>query len=98
MKKIKLERIPIKTGEIKKLARKALKDNPKCKPPKGHKYLKDCNMGDIVSAGNQEAVITDPDYGEVLVINANCNDEDKSFYLGNRRWATKTEVKIIRRK
>ena len=97
MKKIELERIPIKASEITKLARKALRNKPTWKPSKGYKYLKDCNMGDMVLTGNQEAIVTEPEYGEILVISSNCSNEDKSFYLGSRRWSTKTEVKIIRR-
>ena len=82
-----------------KLAKAALIDNPTCEPADGYKYLKDINVGELVSLekGN-EAILIDKTNAicTVLVIKAdNHPKEDQNYYLGKQRWALKTEIKHI---
>ena len=75
-----------------RLAKKALLDKPKWKPPKGQKYLKDVKIGSIVRTSHQTAVLIDTTC-KVLVMEANV--DDSAYYLGKRQWASQTCVEVI---
>lgn len=75
------------------LATKALKDSPKWKPQKGYVYIKDVNVGDVVTIPSLEieAIKIHSSEGQTTVIVTECKD---SSNLGKRFWANQTEVKI----
>ena len=82
-----------------KLAKAALINKPIHEPANGYKYLKDINVGELVTIGKEnEAILIDKTSAicTVLVIKAdNHAEKDQNYYLGKQRWALETEVKHI---
>jgi len=87
----------VRLANNKRLAKKALLDKPKWKPPKGKKYLKNVKIGSIVRISNQTAVLLEKNDAtcKVLVIEATI-DDDSDYYLGKRQWANQTCVEVIK--
>tara|TARA_R100001377_G_scaffold23367_1_gene12595 strand:- start:334 stop:615 length:282 start_codon:yes stop_codon:yes gene_type:complete len=83
---------------IAKLANKALKNKPIWNPPKGHMYLKDVQIGQLVEVhnSNTQAILLDktPSSAYIYCTKHKTND---SFYLGEHKWALKTIIKIIKK-
>ena len=82
-----------------KLVKLALNDKFKVEPAKGFMYLKDVNVGELVTLGKgNESVLIEKTNAicTVLVIKADNHPmEDRNYYLGKQRWALETEVKHI---
>jgi len=76
--------------------KRAIKDGFKGKPAKGKKYLKDCNIGEIVETSLSTAILIEITQSScsVIVVEWRGNKEDTSSYLGKTTWASTTEVTI----
>ena len=86
----------MKQKSTKELVRKALKNKPKWKLPKGYKYLKDIQIGNLIQLNNgTKAVLLSitPSSAQVLVISSPNNNGD--YYTGKHLWSLETEVKEI---
>ena len=78
--------------KIKKLAEKALKDKPKCKPPKGHVYLEDCKPGDKFEiSGKTKGILIECNVNANVIITDVHSDRDTTL-LGKKIIASQTEV------
>ena len=86
-----------KLKAIKTLANKALKEGVKLKCSPGRKFLKDVPVGRLVKCGNSEAVVYKKTDSSVMVIVTKHNGSFTAdpFYLGDRRWATTSEVEVL---
>jgi len=86
-----------KLRAIKTLANKALKEGVKLKCSPGRKFLKDVPIGRLIKCGNSEGIVYKKTDSSVMVIVTKHNDSftADSFYLGDRRWATTSEVEIL---
>ena len=80
----------------KTLVKRAIKNGFKAEPAKGLKYLKDCDLGDIVSTSLSKAILIETGSSSctVIVVEWLGNEEDSSSHLGKNHWAPNTEVKI----
>ena len=81
----------------KRLFKKALKDKPVFKASKGKKFLKDVEPGNLVEVSFAKAVLIDANDSacSVLVTDYFGNDNTE-YYTGQQRWASSTEVKVIK--
>ena len=80
----------------KTLVRRAIKNGFKSEPGKGLKYLKDCDLGDIVSTSLSKAILIEIGSSSctVIVVEWSGYEETSDSYLGKQNWAPNTEVKI----
>ena len=83
-----------KLRTIKTLANKALKQGVKLQCSPGRKFLKDVPVGKLIKCGSSEAVIYKKTDSSVMVI-VTKHIADDPFYLGDRRWATTSEVEVL---
>ena len=83
---------------IKQLVKKALKDKPKFKPARGHKFLENVKPGTKITTygKTQKALVLDhtPSSSTVIVYDVTFS-KFKDYYLGKHQWGGKTEVKEI---
>ncbi len=76
------------------LVKKALKNGPKFRPSKGMMYLKDLPVGKMFTTpfGTRGVLIECNVNAKVIILSANVNDEDSSYYLGKKIIAAETEI------
>tara|TARA_Y100001963_G_C6762281_1_gene440175 strand:+ start:1783 stop:2076 length:294 start_codon:yes stop_codon:yes gene_type:complete len=88
-----------KLNKVEKLAKKALMDTPDWKPSPGYEYIKNIRVGELVeTSSGTKAVLTavsDVSVNVLVTSVMNIEPEDKPYYLGNQRWSSNTEVKIV---
>ena len=86
-----------KLRAIKTLANKALKEGVKLKCSPGRKFLEDVSIGKLVKCGNSEGIVYKKTDSSVMVIVTKHNNSftADAFYLGERRWATTSEVEVL---
>jgi len=81
------------TRKIENLAKKALKDKPKWKPPKGYKYLKDLEPGTIFQVGKTKGILLESNVNAKVIIIESADNESSS--LGKKLISAHTEVKEV---
>ena len=81
------------TRKIENLAKKALKDKPKWKPPKGYKYLKDLEPGTIFQVGETKGILLESNVNAKVIIIESAGNESSS--LGKKLISAHTEVKEV---
>ena len=87
-----------KLKEIRDLAKSAMTDKPEYKPQKGFKFIKDVEVGQLVTteSGLRGIVIEHTDTATVVYCTeVDRHTEDRKFYYGRHRWSGHTEVKLI---
>ena len=86
-----------KLKAIKTLANKALKQEVKLQCSPGRKFLKDVPVGKLIKCGNSEGIVYKKTDSSVMVIVTKHNNSFSAdaFYLGDRRWATTSEVEVL---
>ncbi len=77
----------ITLNKIKKLAEKALKDKPTCKPAKGHVYLKELKPGTAFKAGSLKGILLECNTNAKVIIT-----ESKTDMIGKIIIGAETEV------
>ena len=82
------------------MAKKALKNKPSWKPPKGYVYLAKTKLGSIFETEEGiKGIHLESSDGRSIVIVTDCpfakTEEDKRYYLGKQNWAPQTIVRRI---
>jgi len=79
--------------KINNLTKKALKDKPEWKPAKGHKYLKDLELGSLFQVGDTKGILIECDTNAKVIITETVDDDKTS--LGKKLISAQTEVKEL---
>lgn len=78
---------PITLKKIKKLAQKALKDKPECRPADGYKYLEQLNPGAMFQVGTLKGILLEcHTNAKVIII------ESETMPLGKTIISANTEI------
>lgn len=79
-----------------RLYKKALKDKPKFKAPKGKKFLKDVAPGTLVETSLSRAVlISTNNTSSTVLVTKYFGDDNTDYYSGKQRWSPHTVIKVI---
>ena len=85
-----------RTATNNRLYKKALKDKPEFKAPKGKKFLKDVAIGTLIETSLSRAILISTNNTSCTVLVTEYYGADNTdYYSGKQRWSPHTVIEVI---